>query len=141
MRSIYSILPVALVAVVACGGSKPADTAGPGNNDPVPVYKDTRSPIEKRRDTACEAIQPRLTDCAVADAKATMSPKELADLKPDELLSTHKQKFLKECKGAAMSSRQVRVLEVCNHEETECAPLAECLKHLEPQRSEGGAKK
>lgn len=124
------------VALIACGGSKPPETTGPGNTDPVPVYKDTRTAIEKRRDTGCEAIQPKLTQCALADAKATMSPKELADLKPDELLATHKQKFLKECKGASMSSRQVRVLEVCDHEETECSPLAECLKNLEPQRSE-----
>jgi hypothetical protein len=134
---------VILFALVACGGSKPEPTnpSGPGSADPVPVYKDSRTPIEKRRDTACEAIQPKLTQCALSDAKATMSPKELADLKPEELLSSHKQKFLKECKGAAMSSRQVRVLEVCDHEETECGPVAECLKNLEPQRSEGGPKK
>ena len=132
---------VILFALVACGGSKPPETTGPGTADPVPVYKDTRTPIEKRRDTGCEAIQPKLTQCALSDAKATMSPKELADLKPDELLANHKQKFLKECKTSPMSSRQVRVLEVCDHEETECGPLAECLKNLEPQRSEGGPKK
>jgi hypothetical protein len=127
---------ILLFALIACGGSKP-----PEKPEPVhPTSSYTPSAIEQRRNTACDAIQPKLTQCALADAKATMSPKELADLNPDELLATHKQKFLKECKGAAMSSRQVRVLEVCNHEETECAPLAECLKNLEPQRSEGGAK-
>jgi len=65
-----------------------------------------------------------------------MSPSELAKLKPDELVSAHKQKFLKECKTSPMSSRQVRVLEVCYKSETECEPLAECLKNLEPQKSE-----
>jgi hypothetical protein len=30
-----------------------------------------------------------------------------------------------------MSSRQVRVLEVCFKQETECGPLTECLKNLE----------
>jgi hypothetical protein len=123
-----------LVLLIACGGSQHPDGAGPGNSDPVPVYKDSRTPLEKRRDDGCEAIQPKLTQCALADAKATMSPKELADLKPDELLASHKQKFLKECKGSAMSSRQVRVLEVCNKSETECDPLAECLKNLEPAK-------
>jgi hypothetical protein len=119
--------------LIACGSSQKPP---PGNTDPVPVYKDSRSPIEKRRDTACEAIQPKLTVCAEADARATMSPKELADLKPEELRSAHKQKFLKECKTSQMSSRQVRVLEVCFKSETECDPLAECLKNLEPQKSE-----
>ncbi len=102
----------------------------------MPVAKDTRTPIEKRRDAACEHIQPKLTGCAVADAKATMSPKELAELRPEELLAKHKAKFLEECKGSQMSSRQVRVLEVCDREESECNPLAECLKNLEPQPSE-----
>jgi hypothetical protein len=126
---------VMLFGLGACGGSQHPDST-PNNADPVPVYKDTRSPIEKRRDTACDEIQPKLTECAVADAKATMSPKELAELRPDELLAKHKAEFLKQCKGSQMSSRQVRVLEVCHHEETQCDPLAECLKNLEPQKSE-----
>jgi hypothetical protein len=32
-----------------------------------------------------------------------------------------------------MSSRQVRVLEVCFREETECAPLEACLANLSPE--------
>ncbi|CAN5305467.1 hypothetical protein BH11MYX1_BH11MYX1_10150 [soil metagenome] len=122
-----------LVLMIACGGGQHAE---PAPADPVPVYKDTRSPIEKRRDLACEAIQPKLTRCALDDAKATMSPKELADLKPEELLAKHKVEFLKQCEISAMSSRQVRVLEVCDKEEAACDPLAECLKNLEPQKHE-----
>lgn len=126
---------LACVLILGCGGGQHVKP-GPGSGDPVPVYKDSRSPIEKRRDLACEAIQPTLTQCAVADAKATMSPKELADLKPDELVAKHKAEFLKQCESSSMSSRQVRVLEVCNKEESACDPLAECLKNLEPQKSE-----
>jgi hypothetical protein len=29
-----------------------------------------------------------------------------------------------------MSSRQVRVLEVCDREESQCGPLLSCLDHL-----------
>jgi hypothetical protein len=125
---------VLIFGLAACGGGQHPDSTKTSDTDPVPVYKDTRTPLEQRRDTACEHVQPKLTQCAVADAKATMSPKELSELKPDELVSAHKQKFLKECKGSAMSSRQVRVLEVCDREESECEPLAECLKHLEPEK-------
>jgi len=39
-------------------------------------------------------------------------------------------KWLADCKGARYSSRQVRVLEVCFREETECGPLVACLDHL-----------
>lgn len=127
------VLALALALVVGCGGGQHPDA---GSADPVPVYKDTRSPIEKRRDLGCEALQPKLTQCALADAKATMSPKELAELKPEELLAKHKAVFLKQCESSAMSSRQVRVLEVCNQQESACDPLAECLKNLEPQKRE-----
>lgn len=123
---------LAFVMLVACGGGQHPD---PVKNDPDPTptaVKDTRTELEKRRDAACEHIQPKLTQCAVADAKSTMSPAELAKLKPDELVEPHKQKWLKECKSSSMSSRQVRVLEVCDREESECAPLEGCLKNLEP---------
>ena len=30
--------------------------------------------------------------------------------------------------------RQVRVLEVCDHEETQCGPLTKCLEHLKAQQ-------
>ena len=120
-----------LATLVACGGSHPQPTA-----DPAPAYQDTRTAIEKRRDAGCEAIQPKLTQCALDDAKATMSPKELAELKPEDLLAKHKAEFLKQCKSSSMSSRQVRVLEVCDKEESACDPLAECLKNLEPQKNE-----
>jgi hypothetical protein len=124
-----------LVLVLACGGKQHTDTDPvPGGGSATPVVHDSRTPLEQRRDTACEQLQPRLTDCAVDDAKKTMKPDELAKLKPDELRDAHKQKFLKECKGSSMSSRQVRVLEVCYREEKDCDPLAECLKNLEPAK-------
>ncbi|MEO6776544.1 MAG: hypothetical protein ABI467_26605 [Kofleriaceae bacterium] len=127
---------IILAWVAACGGGQHTDTKN-SDPDPVPVYHDTRTPLEKRRDAACEHLQPKLTQCALTDAKATMSPKQLEDLRPEELLSAHKQKFLKECKGSAMSSRQVRVLEVCDREESACDPLAACLEHLEPEKHQG----
>jgi hypothetical protein len=118
-----------LALVVACGGKQTTTTS---TEPPPPV--DTRTPIEKRRDAACEQLQPRLTECAIADAKKSLSPDAYKKLNPEELRGKHKQEFLKECKGASMSSRQVRVLEVCFKSETECDPLAECLANLKAQQ-------
>jgi hypothetical protein len=115
--------------LAACGGHQTTTTT----TDPPPP-PDTRSAIEKRRDAACDQLAPKLTACAIADAKATMSPAEYAKLNPEELRAKHKQEFLKECKGAQMSSRQVRVLEVCFKEESECGPLASCLENLKPKQ-------
>jgi len=131
MKTVGLVLALALTA---CGNKSqtPVSNSGSGSGDPPGPVKDTRTEIERRRDTACEQLQPTLTKCAIEDAKATMTPEEYKKLKPEELREAHKKKFLEECK-VEMSSRQVRVLEVCFKEETECNPLAECLANLQPQ--------
>jgi hypothetical protein len=86
------------------------------------------------RDAACESLAPRLTDCAIADARATMSPDELAKLDLEKTAPVHTQKFLESCKAQTLSSRQVRVYEVCQREESDCEPLIACLDNASPQR-------
>lgn len=131
-------LAFAVVALVTACGPKQTATptnnvgSGAGSNTDVGNFKDTRTEIEKRRDAACEQLQPTLTECAIADAKASLSKEEYAKLKPEELRTAHKKKFIEECE-VDMSSRQVRVLEVCFKEEKECGPLSECLRNLQPQ--------
>jgi hypothetical protein len=118
----------------ACGGPQraPDRTAG-APADPAPG--DPRTPIERRRDTACDVLGPRLTACAVADARADFAAGKIdrhqldIDTAPEwqQKLTT---RWLADCKAAHYSSRQVRVLEVCSREETECGPLVACLDHL-----------
>ena len=128
---LFLIASITLLA--ACGSKQQQQVSNAGSNDPPGVVQDTRTPLEKRRDAGCEQLQPTLTECAIADAKKSLSKEEYAKLKPDELRERHKKEFLEECTGSAMSSRQVRVLEVCYREEKECDPLAECLKNLQPE--------
>ena len=116
------------VLLVACGGSPPPPAASPA---PAAAH-DTRTPIEQRRDAACEQLAPKLFACARQDAKNTMTPAAYAKLNPDELREAHRKKWLEKCE-VQMSSRQVRVLEVCYREATECDPLADCLANLQPQ--------
>ncbi|MBL8621157.1 MAG: hypothetical protein JNK64_07630 [Myxococcales bacterium] len=119
---------VALVAGLAACGSKPRAA------DPLPdPPADDRTEIERRRDAACEALGPRLTECAIADARATMSPEELAKLDIEKTAPVHTRKFVEQCQSQALSSRQVRVYEVCLREETECEPLIACLDHAAPE--------
>ena len=122
-----------LVFVVACGGAKPTPTTGSGSGDPGPV-KDTRTALEKRRDGACEQLGPRITECALADAKAALAAgkitqKDFDSTTTSDILRKNTSEFIKACR-VPMSSRQVRVLEVCFKEEQECGPLADCLTHL-----------
>lgn len=122
---------VAFVVSAACSGT-------PRQADPLPdPPADTRTELERRRDAACEALGPRLTECAIADARATMSPEELAKLDIEKTAPVHTRKFVEECQGQTLSSRQVRVYEVCLREETECEPLIGCLDHARPEAATG----
>ncbi|MCW5804377.1 MAG: hypothetical protein KIT31_18545 [Deltaproteobacteria bacterium] len=126
--------------VAACSGNGKTTTTphggdgSAGSATPPPPPVDNRSEIQKRRDVACEALQPVLLDCAIASAKANLTPEEYRNLNPDQLRAQHKKEFLADCKGKELSSRQVRVLEVCFREEKECGPLADCLAYLNAQK-------
>lgn len=126
---------MALIAT-ACGGGKHDDTTGAGNrSDAV----DARTKIEIRRDASCEALGPRLTACAIADARATMTAEELAKLDLEKTGPKNTDEFIAGCKRQQLSSRQVRVYEVCLAEETECDPLIACLDNVNPTAAEQAA--
>lgn len=120
--------------LAACGGKQSPKGNGSGSAEPVGVVQDTRTPIEKRRDVACDDLAPKLTACASADAKAALEAGKVSKAEYDkdtapEVLRKNTDEAKKACK-VQMSSRQVRVLEVCLKEETECGPLQDCLGHL-----------
>jgi hypothetical protein len=125
---------LALAAYLAgCGG--PQQPKGDGALENRSSVTDTRTPIEKRRDSACEQLGPKLTACAVEDARADLAAGKVAQAQFDrdtapEVQRKNTEEFVTACKGASYSSRQVRVLEVCFGEETRCAPLVQCLGHL-----------
>ncbi len=127
------MLLVCALALGGCGG-KDAKPTGPGTPAPTP----TRTELEVRRDAACEALGPRLTACAADEARRTMSPEELAKLDLEQTAPVHTEEFIAECKRQQLSSRQVRVYEVCVAEETECEPLVACLDNVSPNAAERG---
>jgi hypothetical protein len=120
--------------LASCGGAQHT-SEGDGSAAGAPAVVDTRSPIEKRRDAACEQLGPKITACAVEDAKADLAAGKVGqeqfarDTAPD-VQRKNTEEFQKSCKSTAYSSRQVRVLEVCFREETQCGPLLDCLGHL-----------
>src|SRR4051812_8174949 len=104
---------VLAVLLAACG---PKHTDNVGNSDGSGHFtepSDTRKPIEKRRDTACESLGPRITACAVEDAKADLAAGKVTQKQFDQDTSSGVQKknseeFVKACKKTEYSSRQVR---------------------------------
>lgn len=131
------LLP-ALVLLAACGGKQPApttvDNQGSATADPPGVVADTRTEIEKRRDAACDKLGPRMTECALEEARAEhaagkLSKADLDAISTPEIREKNTAEFLKACK-VPMSTHQVRVLEVCPEEEKTCGPMLACLEHL-----------
>lgn len=132
------VMIAAFAALAACSKkSAPAEDTLPDDLHPGPgsgsaLSNQGGTEIERRRDAACEALGPRMTACAIADARATMTPEELAKLDVEQVATIHTREFVKDCKAHPMSSRQVRVYEVCMREETACEPLIACLENANP---------
>ncbi|KAB2896515.1 MAG: hypothetical protein F9K40_14365 [Kofleriaceae bacterium] len=131
-----ALLFATVIVLAACGSKHtkseggdtlPDDLRSSGNDDPPAMTE-----LQKRQAAACEALGPRLTECAIADARATMTADELAKLDVENTAPIHTREFVKSCKAQTLSSRQVRVYEVCMREETECGPLTACLENASP---------
>ncbi|MEO7733722.1 MAG: hypothetical protein ABIY55_22345 [Kofleriaceae bacterium] len=127
---------VAVVVAVGCGGAAPAaEPTTPVESPAAPPAPDTRTPLEQRRDAACDQLGPKLTSCAVEDAHANLAAGKIdqAQLERDTAPAIQRKNtedFAVACKGTVYSSRQIRVLEVCFKNEPSCAPLLDCLGHL-----------
>ena len=81
---------------------------------------------------------------AVDDSQVELTAGRITKKQFDELTNPQMRAALDKdwetkCNKADRSSRQVRVLEVCHAEETECEPLLNCLENLN-KRSEPAGK-
>ncbi len=145
MTSRARLFLAGLVLTAACSGSssKPSDTTPEPVGDPPPPPmvggRPATTEIQQRQAAACEQLGPKITACAIADARATMSAEDLAKLKIEETAPTHTRKFIEGCLEPALSSRQVRVYEVCMREESECDALLACLEHVNDNVNAGAA--
>lgn len=119
-----------------CGLAAAAIFAGCGSARPATV---SRTELERRRDAACQALAPTLSRCAREDAAADLAAGKVTKADFDrntapELLRQNAELFVAKCAAwHDISSRQVRVLEVCFRAESQCGPLNDCLANLLPK--------
>lgn len=124
---------IAIVAVlcVACGGSGPKK-----DTDPDPDLKPPAKPqteMERRQQTACEGVGTMATKCAIEETKTQSADvQKQADVEHTAEFNT--KDYVDKCVAQYMSSRQVRVFEVCLREESECGPFFSCLDNALPQK-------
>lgn len=123
------------IALLGCGSQQTAVSNTGNGSAEAPAPADTRTEIERRRDAACETLGPKITACALEDAKRELAAGNLKQQDFDastapEVQRKNTEEFIKTCQSAQYSSRQIRVLEVCQREESECEPLLACLDNL-----------
>ena len=129
--------------VVGCGGPQqpPPPPQSDGSATPPPAFHDSRTPIEQRRDAACEKLGPRMTACAVEDARKSLvsgfDPSGKAYTKAmfdsdtaEQVRAKNTSAFIDKCKQQHLNSYQIRVYEVCMREESACDALLACLQHV-----------
>jgi hypothetical protein len=140
MRNLLALV-VIVTAIAACGGkSKP--TAQPDDDLTIkPSGSGAATPgteFERRHHAACEQVGAKVSACAVEDTRNDKehppTADELAQL--DQTAAIDKREYIKKCDAAEMSSRQIRVMEVCSKEETACDPFLACLDHMRPEAGE-----
>lgn len=142
------LLALLAVAAFACGpkpaAKQPADDdelpdlhnakGGPGEPQGEPEPPPPEDELHRRQYAACDAIVPRMTACAVEDAKANMTPEQLKDLDVEQTSKIHTRENTKKCKNWGLNGHQVRVLEVCDQETDNCSDLRDCLDNLNTQK-------
>ena len=136
---------LAIVLLFAACGGKSAGPASPGgasgsaSDDDLTIHPQkpgggAETEFDRRRQAACEQVGAKVAACAVEDTrndKAHPPTKdELAQL--DQTAAIDKREYVKKCVDGPMSSRQVRVMEVCVQQETQCDPFLACLDNMKP---------
>ncbi|MEZ4359219.1 MAG: hypothetical protein R3B48_03495 [Kofleriaceae bacterium] len=121
-------LAVALLSL-ACGG-RGAPAERPAGVEPQP---EPASEFARRQRAACAATGERVTACAITGLRAASTKDELAKLDLEKMQQVNSAAYAEKCEADALSSRQLRVYEVCLREERECEPFLSCLDNLTPQ--------
>lgn len=130
-----------LAMLAACGSKSNTPVANSGSGaaaeEPPGPVTDTRTEIERRRDTAADAIAKRAVTCAVEDAQhavdaGEITPQQFDEQTKPELRDALYKDWLKKL-TVPLSSFQVRVLEVCNRDTKTCDELHDCMQHINDQ--------
>jgi hypothetical protein len=136
IRYLTALLVASLLVACSCGSSTappPEDTTQARPETPEETKR--RLALERlkvRQEAACEQVSPVVTECAIADARATMKPEEFAKLDVERLRPVHLARYQDECTASDMSPRQVKIFEECMADTT-CEVFLACLDKARPQ--------
>ncbi|GAB4512345.1 MAG: hypothetical protein Tsb0020_30350 [Haliangiales bacterium] len=132
-------------ALLGCGGAdsattRPAEASAQAEPSPAAADEAERrrkalAALEARQRAVCDASAKPIFDCAVEDARATLSPEEFAALDPAQLEAEHRRVYTRDCAATDMSLRQIEVYERCASD-TRCEVYLPCLDQAKPEASQ-----
>jgi hypothetical protein len=134
-RYLTALLVASLAVACACGSSTPPPEDTAQTRPETAEEAKRRQALERlkvRQEAVCEQVTPVVTECAIADARATMKPEEFAKLDVEGLRPVHRAEYQEGCISSDMSPRQVRVFEECLADTT-CEVFVACLDKAKPQ--------
>jgi hypothetical protein len=126
--AVGKLFAVTILMLTACSGSTaPAP-------DPVVSNRDDTA-LREAQDAACHRVAPKVTDCAIESARANMPPDEFAEMARDldETSARHSEQYIRSCKAAAMSRRQIAIYDQCPLD-VSCEQFLSCTDRATPLR-------
>ena len=133
------VASVLFVATPACGGgggaSEPAATASPpaAQPEPAPSGAEAERKLRAAQDSAVEALCERLVDCAIEEARASMTPEQVAELDVEDTGARLRDKCEGEGATSTLSPRQIRVVQRCVNQQGTCDELQTCVQEAKKQ--------
>jgi hypothetical protein len=131
-----------LVAAVICaalpgcsgGGAGEPAQSGTGQGSAATPQPPPEAKLRAAQESAIQAMCERLADCALDEARATMSPEEIAKLEPDKAVPQLRAECEEEGMQSALSPRQVTVIQRCVSGSPTCDELNTCLDQARKQQ-------
>jgi hypothetical protein len=135
------VASVLFVGAAACGGgggdaSEPAAAASPPAAEPEASPTGDAEAERKLRaaqDSAVEALCERLVDCAIEEARASMTPEQVAELDVEDTGARLRDKCEGEGATSTLSPRQIRVVQRCVSQQGTCDELQACVEEAKKQ--------
>ncbi len=122
---VAAVLGAALLGCSGGGAESGEPATGQGSAATPPPSPEAK--LRAAQESAIQAMCERLADCAADEARATMSPEEVAKLELDKTVPQLRAECEDEGMQNALSPRQVTVIQGCVNGSPTCDELNSCL--------------
>lgn len=142
MREWRCGLLASVLVLGACGGgggeaSEPAATPSPPAAEQESARPDDdtdgKRKLRAAQDSAVEALCERLVDCAIEEARSSMTSEEVAQLDVKDTGARLREECEGEGASSTLSPRQIRVVQRCVNQNGTCSDLQACVQEAKKQ--------